>query len=76
MVECPQNLRLVRSADHTDNSHSNQYAVSHADRPQTGARAYRGSHRAERLHRTADLRSSRVGGHHTSDQHQDRSSHW
>ena len=76
MVECPQNLRPAPSAEHTDNSHSSQYAVSHTDRPQSGARAYRGSHRAERLHRTGDLRSSRVGSHHTTDQRQDHSSHW
>ena len=74
MLERPQNLRPARSADHTDNSHSSQYGLPQADGPQTRARAYRGSHRAERLRRPADLRSSRVGGHH--DQPQDSSRHW
>ena len=76
VVEHPQNLRPTPSAEHSDNSHSNQYAVSHTDRPQTGARAYRGSHRAERRLHPDDRRSSRVGGHHDTDQHRDRSSHW
>jgi hypothetical protein len=79
VAERPQNLRPARPAEHTHNDHSNQYEVSHADSPQTGARAYRGSHRAEHLHRTDDQRSSRVGGHHDTDQHQhqdqDHSSH-
>ena len=73
MTERPQNARPARSADRTHNSH--RYQPSTGDRPEGGSqtttatRAYRGSHRAERMHRPDDRdgarhRGSRMGHHH------------
>ena len=73
MTERPQNVRPARSADRTHNSH--RYQPSNGDRAEsssqttTATRAYRGSHRAERMHRPDDHdgarhRSSRMGHHH------------
>jgi len=72
VTERPQNVRPARPADRTHNS--NRYQPSAADRGEgtqttTATRAYRGSHRAERMHRVDDHtgahhRSSRMGRHH------------
>ncbi|WP_158647396.1 hypothetical protein [Actinoplanes sp. ATCC 53533] len=72
MTERPHNVRPARPADRTHNS--NRYQPSAADRGEgtqttTATRAYRGSHRAERMHRVDDHtgahhRSSRMGRHH------------
>lgn len=72
MTERPQNIRFARTTDRTHNS--NRYQPSAGDRGDgtqttTATRAYRGSHRAERMHRSDDRtgayhRSSRMGRHH------------
>lgn len=72
VTERPHNVRPARPADRTHNS--NRYQTSAADRGEgtqttTATRAYRGSHRAERMHRVDDHtgahhRSSRMGRHH------------
>ncbi len=82
VTERPQNVRPTRSADRTHNS--NRYQPPAADRGDgtqttTATRAYRGSHRAERMHRVNDHtgahhRSSRMGRHHT-EQVQDPQDH-
>jgi hypothetical protein len=76
VTERPQNVRPARHADRTHNSH--RYQPSAADRPEGGTqttttRAYRGSHRAEFMHRPDDRtgshhRSSRMGRHHAEQQ--------
>ena len=76
MTERPQNVRPSRTADRTHNS--NRYQPYAADRGEvtqttTATRAYRGSHRAERMHRAGDpagahQRSSRMGRHHLEPQ--------
>jgi hypothetical protein len=76
VAERPHNLRQARSAERTHNSHTDRYD-STGDGPQSAGRSYRGSHRAERLHRTPDeLRGSRVGRHHATDQPRDQHSRW
>lgn len=77
MTERPQNVRPARTADRTHNS--NRYQPWAADRGEgtqttTATRAYRGSHRAERMHRNDDHtgaqhRSSRMGRHHAEPRH-------
>lgn len=72
MTERPQNVRPARNADRTHNSH--RYQPFGTDRGEgvqttTAVRAYRGSHRADRMHRPDDHggavhRRSRVGRHH------------
>jgi hypothetical protein len=81
VTERPQNIRFARTADRTHNSNRNQ--PSTGDRGEgtqttTATRAYRGSHRAERMHRADDRtgahhRSSRMGRHHSElrQEHQD-----
>jgi hypothetical protein len=74
VTERPHNVRPARPADRTHNS--NRYQPSAADRGEgtqttTATRAYRGSHRAERMHRADDHtgahhRSSRMGRHHAA----------
>lgn len=77
MAERPQNLRPARLAERTHNSHRTQYSDARADSPQTASHSYRGSHRAERMHRADDQRSSRVGRHHHDpDQRRDHSGKW
>jgi hypothetical protein len=77
VTERPQNVRPAPSADRTHNSH--RYKPSPRDRSEggqqttTATRAYRGSHRAERMHRPDDHdgarhRSSRMGHHHLEQQ--------
>jgi hypothetical protein len=73
VTERPQNVWPARTAARTHNS--NRYQPFAADRGEgtqttTASRAYRGSHRAERMHRPDDhegarQRSSRMGRHHT-----------
>lgn len=81
MTERPQNLRPARGADRTHNSHRYQPAgTDRGESTQAANRAYRGSHRAERLHRPDDRtgahhRSSRMGRHH-ADPHKDHQSRW
>ncbi|MEU8608036.1 hypothetical protein AB0C29_08535 [Actinoplanes sp. NPDC048791] len=81
MTERPQNVRPARSADRTHNSH--RYQPSAADRGEggtqttTATRAYRGSHRSERMHRVDDRtgahhRSSRMGRHHLEQQQENQ----
>jgi hypothetical protein len=73
VTERPQNVRPARTADRTHNSNRNQPFVTdrgEGTQTTTATRAYRGSHRAERMHRADDHagaqhRSSRVGRHHT-----------
>ena len=82
MTERLQNVRPARTADRTHNSH--RYQRAGADRGEsfrttTAVRAYRGSHRAELMHRPDDHtgahhRGSRMGRHHT-DQRQDHDHH-
>lgn len=82
VTERPQNVRPARTADRTHNSH--RYQPHAADRGEgtqttTATRAYRGSHRAERMHRSDDRtgahhRSSRMGRHHAELQ-QDNQDH-
>jgi hypothetical protein len=77
VTERPQNVRPARSAERTHNSHRYQQA-GEGGQTATAARAYRGSHRAERMHGVDDRtgahhRSSRVGRHHAEPQdHQNR----
>ena len=83
MTERQPNVRPARNADRTHNSH--RYRPSGTDRGETtqtttATRAYRGSHRAERMHRPDDgtgarFRGSRVGHHHL-DQRQDHQHRW
>lgn len=74
MAERPQNVKSSRTAERTHNSRRH-HAESRIDDAPGPARSYRGSHRAERQHRTedtwADHRNSRVGRHHA-----ERNSHW
>jgi hypothetical protein len=86
VTERPQNLRPARNADRTHNSHRYQPIVvdrGEGTQTTTAIRAYRGSHRAERMHRTDDHvgaghRSSRMGRHHTEqrDRAPDRQNRW
>ncbi|MEV4640770.1 hypothetical protein AB0J80_25850 [Actinoplanes sp. NPDC049548] len=79
MAERPQNLRPARDAARTHNSHRHQPAVDQQDDTYYAARSYRGSHRAERMHRADDnrtvalQRSSRSGRHHADP---DNSNRW
>ena len=63
MTERPPNVRPSRATDRTHNS--NRYQPAEGSQT-TATRAYRGSHRAERMHRAdgAHHRSSRMGRHH------------
>jgi hypothetical protein len=82
VTERPQNVRPSRTTDRTHNS--NRYQSLTGDRGEgtqttTATRAYRGSHRAERMHRADDHtgahhRSSRMGRHHV-DQQRDAQDH-
>ncbi|PRY27098.1 hypothetical protein [Pseudosporangium ferrugineum] len=72
MSERPQNLKSARAAGRTHNSHRHQPAAGQQDDTSFAARAYRGSHRAGRLHRpedhrTAALRRSAGSGRHHSE---------
>ncbi|MFI7596339.1 hypothetical protein [Actinoplanes sp. NPDC049681] len=70
MAERPQNVKSAADADRTHNSHRHHRTAD--------ARAYRGSHRAESMHRTggsynaALQRSSRPGRHHADPDHTNR----
>jgi alpha-D-ribose 1-methylphosphonate 5-triphosphate synthase subunit PhnI len=69
VIERPQNLRTSATAERTHNSRRHN-AEPRWDTAEPAGRAYRGSHRAEHLHRadegllSAYDRSSRVGRHH------------
>ena len=69
MTERPQNVRPARSTERTHNSRRHT-SESHWDDGQSPSRAYRGSHRAQSMHRAddgqaaANDRSSRMGRHH------------
>ena len=73
MTERPQNLSSSRTSERANNSH--RYQPMEAGTQGSATRAYRGSHRAERMHRAADSRGSRVGRHH-HDQPRDHSRRW
>jgi hypothetical protein len=73
VTERPQNVRPARSAERTHNSH--RYQSAEGGQTATAVRAYRGSHRAERMHR-ADDRTSRVGRHHVDSLPQDHQNRW
>lgn len=81
VTERPHNARPARSGDRTHNSHRHQpNGPDRGDGTQTTTRAYRGSHRAEHLHRPDERtgthqRSSRMGRHH-ADQRKDHQNHW
>ena len=70
MTERPQNVRPSRTADRAHNSNRHQpFRAEPGTQTTIAIRAYRGSHRAERMHRADDStaarhRSSRVGRHH------------
>ncbi|MFI7545620.1 hypothetical protein [Actinoplanes sp. NPDC049599] len=82
VTERPQNVRPARTADRTHNSNRHQSLTtdrSDGTQTTTATRAHRGSHRAERMHRTDDHigarhRSSRMGRHHL-DQRRDHQDH-
>jgi len=81
VTERPQNVRPARSAERTHNSHRYQPAGPEGGQTATAVRAYRGSHRAERMHRVDDRtgafhRGSRMGRHHADPQPQDHRNHW
>ncbi|GGQ46470.1 hypothetical protein [Couchioplanes azureus] len=79
MSERPQNLRTDRAPGRTHNGHRHQFVAEQADGTQFAARSYRGSHRAERMHRAEDNRTaalnriSRMGRHHADP---DRTNRW
>jgi hypothetical protein len=80
VTERPQNVRSASTLERTHNSRRHR-AESRWDESQVPSRSYRGSHRAEHMHRADDGRSpahdrsSRVGRHH-ADQQGDRSNRW
>jgi hypothetical protein len=81
VTERPQNVRPARSAERTHNSHRYQQAGAEGGQTATAIRAYRGSHRAERMHRADDRtgahhRSTRVGRHHAEPLPQDHQNRW
>jgi hypothetical protein len=77
LTERPHNVRSAGTLERTHNSRRHQ-AETRGEETQVASRSYRGSHRAEHLHRADDGRSaahdrsSRVGRHH-ADPHGDRS---
>ncbi|OJF11381.1 hypothetical protein [Couchioplanes caeruleus] len=72
VTERPQNLKTDRAPGRTHNGHRHQLVADQADGTQFAARSYRGSHRAERMHRADDNRISRVGRHHADPGHTNR----
>ena len=81
MTERTHNVRPTRTLERTHNSRRHQAECTWEDTQSIASRGYRGSHRAERMHRADDIhnaafdRSSRVGRHH-ADRHPDPSNRW
>jgi hypothetical protein len=81
VTERPHNVRSARTLERTHNSRRHQAESTWDDTQSIASRGYRGSHRAERMHRADDVynaafdRSSRVGRHH-ADRHPDHSNRW
>jgi hypothetical protein len=81
MIERAPNVRPTRSPERTHNSRRYHADNTRWDEIPAQSRAYRGSHRADHLHRAdedhtgARDRSSRVGRHH-ADHQQDHTNRW